>query len=434
MRKSVLSVVILSALAPLPSAAQAAAPRTVASCDGARVDKAAGVARTLSDCGRVDLGRGAEGAARQAVGRFAGALGVRRDTRGLRVMRVSPTSAGPRVRFQQFVKGVPVRNGQVAVALAEDGSVSHVANSAVAATELDTKARVSPARALLTARRRVPSGFDLVSAPTTTLVAEPTAQGGLTLAWLVVLPTRAPRGDWNVVVSARRGNVLKAYNAIKQVNGSALTYVPNPVQRTGNTGLRDLDDTQPGHPQLGPRAAGADRPQPGHQPARRHLREHRVGHRPGLHPPYVRGQASNAARQYDYDRSQDAFEETVAYAAITRVQRSYVDFGLPGIFDHPLAINVHCNNDDNSFYSGVDEALHMGDGGVDDAEDADVIVHEFGHATQDAQVPGFGPGAARSATWTRSRARSARASATSSRPTPTCRTATRTTRPAAVSA
>src|ERR1035437_9079924 len=29
-------------------------------------------------------------------------------------------------------------------------------------------------------------------------------------------------------------------------------------------------------------------------------------------------------------------------------------------------------------------------GGVDDAEDAEAIVHEYGHAVQDAQVPGFG--------------------------------------------
>jgi hypothetical protein len=396
-RKSILSLVILSALALLPSAAQAAAPRTVASCDGARVDKAAGVARTLSDCGRVDLARGAEGAARQALGRFAGVLGVRRDTRDLRLMRVSPTSAGPRVRFQQFVKGVPVRNGQVAVALAKDGSVSHVANSGVAATVLDTNARVSRAKALLTARRRVPSGFDLVSAPTTTLVAEPTARGGLTLAWLVVLPTRAPRGDWNVVVSARRGNVLTAYNAIKHVDGSALTYAPNPVQQTGNTGLRDgaglgdvdtaaltaarvpvtLTDLSPGTNLL--RGTYVDTTTADPVPGDCVL-------------PYTPGQASSATRNYSFTRSQDAFEETVAYAAITRVQHSYIDFGFPGIFDHPLGIDVHCISDDNSFYSSDDGRLHMGDGGVDDAEDADVIVHEFGHATQDAQVPGFGPG------------------------------------------
>ncbi|MEP7055624.1 MAG: M36 family metallopeptidase, partial [Actinomycetota bacterium] len=32
----------------------------------------------------------------------------------------------------------------------------------------------------------------------------------------------------------------------------------------------------------------------------------------------------------------------------------------------------------------------FGKGGVDDAEDAEVIVHEYGHAVHDAQVPGFG--------------------------------------------
>ena len=32
----------------------------------------------------------------------------------------------------------------------------------------------------------------------------------------------------------------------------------------------------------------------------------------------------------------------------------------------------------------------LGAGGVDDGEDAEVIVHEYGHAIQDAQVPGYG--------------------------------------------
>ena len=40
--------------------------------------------------------------------------------------------------------------------------------------------------------------------------------------------------------------------------------------------------------------------------------------------------------------------------------------------------------------SGVDIPLGGGKGGVDDAEDAEVIVHEYGHAVHDSQVPGFG--------------------------------------------
>ena len=42
------------------------------------------------------------------------------------------------MRFQQYVKGVPVRNGQVAVALDKSGSVIHVGNSASPDKTLDT--------------------------------------------------------------------------------------------------------------------------------------------------------------------------------------------------------------------------------------------------------------------------------------------------------
>ena len=35
-------------------------------------------------------------------------------------------------------------------------------------------------------------------------------------------------------------------------------------------------------------------------------------------------------------------------------------------------------------------SMTLGTGGVDDGEDADVIVHEYGHSLQDQAVPGFG--------------------------------------------
>ena len=34
--------------------------------------------------------------------------------------------------------------------------------------------------------------------------------------------------------------------------------------------------------------------------------------------------------------------------------------------------------------------MTFGTGGVDDAEDAEIILHEYGHAIQDDQVPGWG--------------------------------------------
>ena len=40
---------------------------------------------------------------------------------------------------------------------------------------------------------------------------------------------------------------------------------------------------------------------------------------------------------------------------------------------------------DNSFSWDKHDVLRFGKGGVDDAEDAEVILHEYGHAIQDSQ-------------------------------------------------
>ena len=392
MRASTVSIVILSALALLAPAAQAATPRTVASCDAARVDKAAGVARTLSDCGKVDISRGAERASRQALGRLSGALGVRRNTSDLSLLSATPTKGGPRTRFQQYVKGVPVRNGQVAVAIDKSGSVLHVGSSASPDTTLNTKATVSRGEALLTARRRVPAGDDTIAPPTTSLVAEPTARGGLELAWLVRLAVRQPRGNWNVVVSARSGEVLEAYDSITRVDGTALTYSPNPIQMTNNFTLTDGADADSAALTAARQTFALTDLNAGINTLRGTFADMTPGIDADCNLVTAQGQASNAARTYNYTRSQDAFEEASAYLAVTRVQRTYAALGFDPIFPGPVPVIAHCISVDNSFFSDTDGALHMGDGGVDDAEDSDVTVHELGHATQAAQVPGWGPG------------------------------------------
>ncbi len=45
---------------------------------------------------------------------------------------------------------------------------------------------------------------------------------------------------------------------------------------------------------------------------------------------------------------------------------------------------------DNSYQTDKPYRIRLGKGGVDDAEDAEVIVHEYGHAVHQSQVPGYG--------------------------------------------
>jgi len=93
------------------------------------------------------------------------------------------------------------------------------------------------------------------------------------------------------------------------------------------------------------------------------------------------------------------FEEVTVYSTVDRIQHYMHTLGFDddvppanGIRDFPSLANAHWNDEDQSFYSTGDDAIHMGDGGVDDGEDADIIAHEFGHAVQHNQNSCWGGG------------------------------------------
>ena len=90
------------------------------------------------------------------------------------------------------------------------------------------------------------------------------------------------------------------------------------------------------------------------------------------------------------------FEEVMAYFHLDAAIRYVEGLGYKGrkrIFTEPLPVDARVNAEDNSFYSPSSHSLGFGTGGVDDAEDGETILHEFGHALQDAICPDFGQSA-----------------------------------------
>jgi hypothetical protein len=118
---------------------------------------------------------------------------------------------------------------------------------------------------------------------------------------------------------------------------------------------------------------------------------------PGYKPT---GQADEASHVYDYPCNDDRFEEVNVYYHADRVQRLVQSLGFTGasaILDTPLPANAHWDGSCNAYYL-VGSGIVFGDatlscGGIpapaDFAEDSDVVVHEYGHALQDAGISGW---------------------------------------------
>ncbi|MGP3632622.1 M36 family metallopeptidase [Streptomyces sp. 24-1644] len=112
---------------------------------------------------------------------------------------------------------------------------------------------------------------------------------------------------------------------------------------------------------------------------------------------YVRSDTGASAKTADagsYTRQDDQFEQVMAYFWTNEAQEYLQGLGfgseLPGANDRAQPVRINQWGADNSYFTDKKAEIRFGKGGVDDAEDAEVIVHEYGHAVHHAQVPGFG--------------------------------------------
>ncbi|HET6568941.1 MAG TPA: peptidase M4 [Rhodothermales bacterium] len=94
---------------------------------------------------------------------------------------------------------------------------------------------------------------------------------------------------------------------------------------------------------------------------------------------------------FRYTRSDDRFEAVMAYYHIDTAQRYVQSLGMGRpIHDYPIRVNPHgFDQQDNSNFFPFKDAIAFGEGGIDDAEDAAVIWHEYAHALLEADDPGL---------------------------------------------
>jgi hypothetical protein len=98
-----------------------------------------------------------------------------------------------------------------------------------------------------------------------------------------------------------------------------------------------------------------------------------------------------------FNRSEPGFEQVNAYYHTDKFHRYLETIGYGELVNFPIAIDAQGTEEDNSYFTpmGINSHIVFGTGGVDDAEDADVIIHEYGHAMTHSAAPGTNQGAER---------------------------------------
>lgn len=317
-------------------------------------------------------------------------LRVPSGRRELHLQRKVRSLGATHIIFQQHHHGFRVHRAYVTVHVANGGSVFLAKNRAMPRELLppEQSFELSKDDAIARARKRLPKPGRAIEVQETEAIWFP-HEARLHPAWKVRIARKRPREEWIVYVNAKTGGILSRYDNLAAVNGRGRVFDPSPVTRLG------------GHVLL-LTAAGNPRRPPGS--AYRNVRLFSLdgngfleGRRVTTKPTARHRRVQRTDHQFLLEAHARGFEEVMVYHHIDSAIRRLENLGFRGrrrIFEKgPVEVDVNGTREDNSWYSPFEKRLTFGTGDINDAEDGETILHELGHAIQDAICHDFGQSA-----------------------------------------
>jgi len=292
--------------------------------------------------------------------------------------RIKESILGSHVLYQQYRGELPITGAWLRIDVSPDGRVFNVLNDLIPepAKPRATKAKTIGARAADKRAR------EAVNAGTVRVVEHERVcypvNGVPGACWKVVVRTVKPRGAWKVYIDASSGSIVARFDLAKHVVGHGRVFDPNPISSLNDPTLTPTS--------VIPQQAYRDVDLNGLDGSG-FLDGEFVSTRP------TQDRTSSAANTFVFTRDDRAFREVMAYFHIDRVRRYLGDLGFGDVLNRAIEVNIDATQDEGSQYDPITKSILFASGGVPDAEDGEIIVHEYGHAIQDDQVPGFGQGA-----------------------------------------
>ena len=361
--------------------------------------------------------------------------GLPRSLDNLVLVEVQESLLGKHYRYQQMLMDLPVDNAQIIVSIGNNGQLLQIFNETRhvsaemdedAVHQLYLKSQISSEAALDQAWTNMRVQQPLVDLPKSERVWIP-VKDGFQLVYKVTIAAQMPTGGFVQYINAQDGRLAGAYSTSLPRNGkfeertllSRFFVLGPPLDRKAATAAIARELGGAAAPTFsGTLASGINGtgyvfdPDPrtalnadsltdtsaatafdaaySTQPLRDITLLNGVY---SLSGPYIHLkdiEAPNTAPStttngiWTAKRGNDAFDDTNVYFHIDQSQRYIQSLGFTNIINRPLNVDTNgVNGDDNSHYSrGTSDYLAFGHGCVNDSEDADVILHEYGHAIQ----------------------------------------------------
>lgn len=361
------------------------------------------------------VGSDANSKALNWISRNSDAIGIK-QIEDLEIYWSKEVLSGTNVRLQQHYQGIPVFQSEIVVHINNQGFVTYVYNTFDPTVEgLNTNPNFTDDDAFDIAVKSIQTQGNISFSSNELMIH---TKSGNKLIYRVLIEAEHPLGSWEILVDATTGEVIR--KADKSCNhfdnhevvlpappppvaGMGNVFLPDPLSvalvpygnpyadnndatnasldaTMSNVTLQDINFTGSVYQLVGPYAEVVDFENPS------------------------KGLFEQATSDFNFNRNDDAFEAVNCYYHIDLSMR-YINETL-GTSCMPFQYNggvqydpSGLNGQDNSHYLGGSGRVAFGEGGVDDAEDADVVLHELGHGIHDwltggnlSQVDGLSEG------------------------------------------
>lgn len=202
--------------------------------------------------------------------------------------------------------------------------------------------------------------------------------GQVYLVWRIMLDTQNPDGSWELLVDATNGELVAVKDCRFYATRQSYVFWPDPIRSSQNDNLTwSTDESILNAERVEVTLENLDEPSNGQYILSGQWVKNVEKENPLFAPPAT-------TDDFKYGVKDRRFLNVMAYYYLDRLISHLRSFGIPKYNDTvtgPIEIDPQAlSGDDNSHFSPSGPYIAFGEGGVPDASDPGVILHEYGHA------------------------------------------------------